>query len=194
MAPEIPSAPDEFFTRFFPQQYEASARCPREDTAARATFEGLGVGAWSFSVSGRALRAEAGRHADTALQVAVTAKDFDELFVERTRRKVAESGRVPNELLDALLPLFIDGRKLKLSSAVRGTLRVELRERGRAHALLLTPGADVASEPRAVVRLRLDDFFALVGRKVGVTKLLITGRLKVSGDKAHALKLAGFIG
>lgn len=190
----IPSSPDPFFQEFFPAQYLEYSRFPREDTVAKAAFSIPGAGVWSFSVRNRSLVVEKGLSEETALQISLSRADFDSLFVDRTRRKLSELGRIPQDTLDALLPLFVDADRLALARSTSGSLAIQLREGQSLYEIVITPGAGSPTEPKASVRLALSDFFALLGGQSSVPKLLLRGRLTVRGAKSHALKLAGLLG
>lgn len=194
MAIEIPSEPTAFFTEFFPAQYEKTPRLPRADTAAKAAFEVIGDGAWSFAVQGGKLKVEEGISPETAIQVGVSRRDFDGLFIERTRVAVARTGAIPAELMDVFRPLFVDEKKKHVATSAHGTVRVHLEEGGRTYDLSVTPGRGKATEPRTTVGMSLDDFLALVSGKKHLAGLLLRGHLRVRGEKTYALKLTGLLG
>lgn len=193
MPVEIPDDPNAFFTDFFKQQYAVSPRFPRADTAGQATFEVFDAGAWSFRVKDCTLHVEAGVSASTVIQVGVSRGDFDGLFIERTRRALTQSGRIPDELFDVFMPLFVDERKRRIAASSHGSIRIDLEEAGRVYRIMLTTGRDRPTEPRTVVGMRLEDFLGLVSGNNRIPGLLLRGRLRIRGEKAHALKLSGLL-
>lgn len=193
MPVELPAEPSTFFTEFLTQQYAASPRFPRADTAGHSAFEVFEDGAWSFGVRDRTLQVEPGISRDTVLRVGVSRRDFDGLFIERTRLALARSGRIPDELFDVFMPLFVDERKRSIAAGSRGSIRIDLGDAGQTYGVTFTPGPEGPTEPRTVIAMRLQDFFGLVAGKVGIPSLLLRGRLRIRGEKGHALKLSGLL-
>ncbi len=190
----IPSDPSVFFTEFLPARFAESRALPSADTAGRAAFVVDRVGAWSFQVRNEVLEVEEGVRPETVMQVGVSRSDFDGLFVERTRRKVAEAGGIPADLLMVFLPLFVDQKKKAVADGAEGSLRVDLDDHGATYEVTLTPGSGNPTEPKTIVRMRLEDFLGLMTGDRGIPGLLLRGRLKIRGETAHALRLSGLLG
>ncbi|MBK7972703.1 MAG: SCP2 sterol-binding domain-containing protein [Deltaproteobacteria bacterium] len=191
----VPSDPDAFFREFFPAQY---ARDPKRygtaDTPGAAVFHIDGGGSWSVRIARSRLAVERGAPADTRLTIAVSRPDFDAVFVRRTQDEVARTGTLSELSRDAFVPLFVTPRRLAIVERARGTLRFDLDHEGDRRALSITPGAPGASsEPRATIRVALDDFLQLLSRKKNPKLLFVTGRLKVKGDLGFALHMSGLV-
>ena len=191
---EIPQHPEEFFTQFFPAQYEVfKDRYPKGATDGSAAFEVNGVGAWSIRLVDGKLDVSAGVLPDNVIHIGVSAKDFDELFVRRTRRELKENGDFTNATKDAFRPLFATPKRKAIAMRSQGTLVLRIDQDGEKRDLAITVGGiKPVSPPRTIVNLPLDTFFDLLATGDS-TRLYLTGRLTMEGDAAYALMVGNIL-
>ncbi len=194
MSIRIPDSPEQFFLEFFPGQHALHrSRFPAGDSPGAAIFEVIGEGIWSIRMRGGSLVVDAGKPADTALQIALSPDDFRAVFVERTNRELAATGRISEEAMGAFRPLFTTEKKLKTIEGIRDTLAFSIDHDGEKRRLFITPGNGERGEPRTTIAVNLKTFLAMQNGKANTTMLFMTGKLKIRGDMGYAMRMQALL-
>ncbi|MFN7954366.1 MAG: SCP2 sterol-binding domain-containing protein [bacterium] len=190
----IPDDPDAFFREFFPARYaEDPHRYGTADTPGAAVFHVAGAGAWSVRIARSRLAVERGTPADARIQIHVSRDDFHAVFVHRTREELARDGRLSELSRNAFVPLFVTPKRLAIVERARGNLAFDLEHAGARRRLTIAPRPPLEADPRATIRMSLDDFLHVLAGQKNPKVLFLTGRLKVKGDLGYALHMSGLI-
>lgn len=180
----------QFFQEFFPEQYEKNPQFyPRRTAPGASAIEVFERGVWHFRVRDGKLVVSEGIPEDTFLRLGLTYEDFQAVYVARSVREIKATGDLSPDSKNVFRPMFPTEERWEIVRANRGTISIRLQDGDAAYTIVVTPGADAPTEPRAFVRMSLDDFLGMTAGRLKATALMVDGRLKIKGDLAHALRL-----
>ena len=127
--------------------------------------------------------------ADTLVQIALAAEDFEPILV-RGAQELEGEGTASDRQLAVFRALLLDAERATLVRSVEGSLAVELSAE-RTHRLTLIPGN---RPPRATaectVRCALADFWAMQRGQANPFELMMNGKIQISGDAQIVMALS----
>lgn len=187
----IPEGAPDFFEEFFPEQFALHRHALGVGTTSSAVnFVIEDDGAWSFHVRDAQLVVARGSHPDARLQLLFTRDDFEAIAIRRARNEVATRGTVSPRSLGPFRLLFSLEKKRDWSEREAGnSLLFAIDDAGVRRKMHLVPGAGpVPERARTVLHLKLADFLSLLNKESSGVAMLMSGRLRVSGDMTYALR------
>lgn len=217
----VPTAPERFLVEFLPAfvadiggpstpgsaggavgaASEAGARRARRPAGAGIAVRVVGVGEWTLHLEERALRVAPGVADDVALQLSLSARDFEPLVVEPTRRALAlstqEAGAAAERALAARglwtrLGRF-DEETADLLRRQEGRILVRVDDGGTSRNVALTPGLQPYSLDSAecCIDCELAALEAVQEKRKNPLDLFYEGQIRITGDAQIALAMAG---
>jgi SCP-2 sterol transfer family protein len=213
----VPTAPERFLVEFLPAFVAdiggpstpgnaggavggaSDARRARRPAGAGIAVRVVGVGEWTLHLAERALRVSPGMADDVALQLSVSARDFEPLVVEPTRRALATSDGVaaPERALAARglwtrLGRF-DDETADLLRRQEGRILVRVDDAGTSRNVALTPGLQPYSLDSAecCIDCEIAALEAVQEKRKNPLDLFYEGQIRITGDAQIALAMAG---
>jgi hypothetical protein len=218
----VPTAPERFLVEFLPAfvadiggpstsasgdaiggASEAGARRARRPAGAGIAVRVVGVGEWTLHLAERALRVSPGMSDDVALQLSLSARDFEPLVVEPMRRALAASGSSQEASVAAERALAARGLWTRLGRFDEETADLLRRQEGRilvrvddggiSRNVALTPGLQPYSLDSAecCIDCELAALAAVQEKRKNPLDLFYEGQIRITGDAQIALAMAG---
>jgi hypothetical protein len=214
----VPSAPERFLVEFLPAfvadiggpstpgtaggasgSASEGARRARRPAGAGIGVRVVGVGEWTLHLDERALRVSPGMDDDVALQLSLSARDFEPLVVEPTRRALAGAGgAAASQRALAARSLWLrlgrfDEETADLLRRQQGRILVRVDDGGTSRNVALTPGLQPYSLDSAecCIDCELAALEAVQEKRKNPLDLFYEGQIRITGDAQIALAMAG---
>jgi hypothetical protein len=190
----VPSDPEEFFTRYLPEQLAASPELATGITSIGSiTCRVLGAGEWSLRLNDGVLEVTRGMEEDVMLQITVLAPDFETLVLTPTREIVSGPHRPIPHGGGALAALAVSAETARLVRRVPGSVLFVAKDGEVRRRLLVTPGVRAANLDSAdcTIECALEDVVAMRAKGSSPMQLFTAGKLRLKGNVQIAMALAG---
>ncbi len=187
----VPSSPESFFTHYIPDRFAALRGFEGVSSLGSIVFVVPGVGEWSFRLSGGQLRLEAGVAADAVVRVTIPIESFVPIVVQGTER-MASLELSPERQMIAFKALTLDAERVALVRAVLGSVAFAVIDGASTYRVYVTPGGrepNVVS-PECEVSCEVDAFWGLQTGTTNPLELLMSGKLRISGDAQIPMALS----
>ena len=190
--PIVPESPNEFFTQYIPQRYEAVKAGLSGKTSLGCLTFNVGDEAWSLRVKSGELEISQGMGPDVILQVSVAARDFKPVVVRGAEMQEREPASAQQQIL-AFKALTVDAERLSLVKNVRGSVAFVINDAGSAHKLVITPGSAQPNleQPECRLECLMTDFMDMQTGKLNPMQLAMSGRIRILGNAQIAMALSG---
>jgi len=214
----VPTTPERFLLEFLPAfvadiggpsgqgdaggpASDAGARRARRPAGAGIAVRVVGVGEWTLRLDERALGVSAGMADDVALQLSLSARDFEPLVVAPTRRALAGSGSdgaaagaraLAAKSFWTRLGRF-DEETAELLRCQEGRILVRVDDAGTSRNVALTPGLQPYSLDSAecCIDCEIAALEAVQDKRKNPLDLFYEGQIRITGDAQIALAMAG---
>jgi len=202
----LPDEPGRLLTEFLPQFF---ARLAAPEGAAGAlrppahrapapvgiVLRVVGAGEWTLRIVGTELVVLPGAGEDAALQISLSARDWEPLVVtplSRALEQQAGAAAPARGTIWARLGRW-DAETVDLLRRQPGGVLVRVDDAGTARNVALTPGSQQHSLETAacIIDCALSDLLELQAKRKNPLDLFYAGQIRISGDAQVALAMAG---
>ncbi len=189
----VPESPGPFFTDYLPARAQELADALRGKTSPGSmTFRVVGDGEWSVRIADGALSVAPGMADDVILQITLPKDDFGRIFVSGARRLAGESARVDKQVF-AFKALEAPEERIRMVKMIPGSLGFFVKEPDVTRTLVISPGARAydLEKPECRLDCSIDDWEDMQSGKAQPMQLVMSGKMRMSGNPQIAMALAG---
>ncbi len=187
----VPSSPASFFTQYIPARFAALTGFEGVSSFGSIVFAVPGVGEWAFRLRGGQLLLEEGLAADAVVRVSVPAESFVPIVVQGTERMASLDLSLERQMI-AFKALTLDAERVAMIRAVLGSVAFAVLDGASTHRVYVTPGGREPNmaNPECEVSCEADAFWGLQTGTTNPLELLMSGKLRISGDAQIPMALS----
>ena len=183
--PPTEITPQEFFTRWLPDELERLGAASVPDMTVRVSLTGEGGGSWDLTTSGGKLQVGvSGARPLVTLLLAV--QDWRAIVVgEAGPVDLSPPSASPTDLL------FVDAGSQQLLATLSGTYRFEVTGyNGRTWSLTALFNDETASDPpTATLTIDAETYGKILARELAAPEAYFTGKIVISGDAGRGMQV-----
>jgi putative sterol carrier protein len=186
----VPRSPADFFEHYVPARFEDHQQSLGPvSSSGSLSFSVFETVQYSFRIEGGRLVVEHGVAQDCILQLSVSHEDFQAVVV----RAAEEQQRAIGSQVLAFKALLADAERIALIRKSSGTLDLAIRDAKTVHHVFVTPGSAAPNleAPACAVHCELPDFLALQAGTQHPMQLVMSGRIRITGNAHLAMALSG---
>ncbi|HEX3774454.1 MAG TPA: SCP2 sterol-binding domain-containing protein [Polyangiaceae bacterium] len=187
----VPSSPDAFFSNYIPARFAELHGFEQASSAGSVLFVVPGEGQWAYRLERGKLSIAPSAGADNIVTITIPSESFAPIVVFAAERLAGEPLSAERQLL-AFRALTLDAERAALIRVVTGTIAFSVVEGNTAHNLYVTPGSGKPNlaQPECEIACEADAFWGLQSGAQNPFELLMSGKLRISGDAQIPMALS----
>ena len=187
----VPASPELFFTQYIPARFSGLPGLEQVSSSGSVLFAVPEVGLWALRMRSGQLACEASPASDALLRVTIPQASFEPIVVRGTER-MAALALSPDKQLLAFRALTLDSERAAQIRSVVGSVAFAVLDGGSAHRVYLTPGGGEPNlkQPECEISCESEAFWGLQTGTHNPIELLMSGKLKISGDAQIPMALS----
>lgn len=188
---DVPSSPEPFFTQYIPARFAALTGFEAVSSPGCIVFAVPGAGAWAFRMSSGRLLQEPGAPTDAVVRITIPEESFEPIVVRGTERLARLELSLERQMI-AFRALTLDAERAALIRGVAGSVSFAVLDGASTHRVYVTPGAGEpnVARPECEVSCEADAFWGLQTGTTNPLELLMSGKLRISGDAQIPMALS----
>ena len=188
---QVPSSPDAFFANYIPARFAELTSFEAATSAGSVLFVVPGSGRWAYRLVSGQLRVDESVDPDVIVTITIPQESFEPIVVHGAQRLAGQALSAERQLL-AFRALTLDAERAALIRRVNGSVAFAVVEAAVAHRVFVTPGSDVPnlSQPECEISCDADAFWGLQSGAQNPFELLMSGKLRISGDAQIPMALS----
>ncbi|HEY4106414.1 MAG TPA: SCP2 sterol-binding domain-containing protein [Polyangiaceae bacterium] len=187
----VPSSPDAFFSTYIPVRFAELSGFEQASSAGSVLFAVPAVGQWAYRLERGKLSISPSAGADNIVTITIPNESFAPIVVFGAERLAGEPLSAERQLL-AFRALTLDAERAALIRAVQGSIAFSVVDGATAHKLYVTPGSGKPNlaQPECEISCEADAFLGLQSGAQNPFELLMSGKLRISGDAQIPMALS----
>lgn len=187
----VPTSPEDFFTHYIPSHFSGLPGFEQVSSSGSIVFAVPAFGVWAFRMRRGELLQEPVVKSDAVVRITIPKESFEPIVVRGTERMVGLA-LPPEKQLLAFRALTIDAERAELIRRVAGSVAFSVIDGPTTHRVYITPGVAEPnmSRPECEVSCEADAFWGLQTGAQNPIELLMSGKIKISGDAQIPMALS----
>jgi len=187
----VPSSPESYFTQYIPERFSGLPGFERVSSLGSVLFAMPGVGLWSFQLREGRLLCTLGIESDSVVRITIPQESFEPIVVRGTERLAGLSLSPEKEML-AFRALTLDAERLAQIRSVTGSVSFAVLDGQSSHRVYVTPGSGEPNlaRPECEISCEAEAFWGLQTGAQNPIELLMSGKIKISGEAQIAMALS----
>jgi hypothetical protein len=187
----IPSSPEPFFSSYILERFAGLTGFEGVSSAGSLVFAVPGAGEWAFRLRAGRLALGTGAITDAVVRVTIPEASFVAIVVQGTER-LAGLQLSPERQMLAFKALTLDAERTAMIRAVLGSVCFAVVDGATTHRVFVTPGSGQPnlSKPECEVSCDAASFWGLQSGSTNPIELLMSGKLRISGDAQIPMALS----
>jgi hypothetical protein len=188
---EVPSSPEAFFSQYIPARFASLTGFEAVSSPGSIVFAVPGAGAWAFRMRAGRLLQEPGDVTDAVVRITVPEESFEPIVVRGTERLAALDLSLERQMI-AFRALTLDAERAAMIRSVAGSVSFAVLDGASTHRVYVTPGGGEpnVARPECEVSCEADAFWGLQTGTTNPLELLMSGKLRISGDAQIPMALS----
>ena len=189
---DVPQSPAAFFTEYIPARFAELPGFEPVSSLGSVVFAVPGAGEWAFRLDAGKLLMEPGVRADAIVRITIPETSFLPIVVAGAERLVGQSVSPERQLL-AFRALTLDADRAAQVRQVAGSVAFAVIEGSTTHRVYVTPGSASPNlkQPECEISCEAESFWGLQSGQSNPIELLMSGKLRISGDAQIPMALSG---
>ena len=187
----VPSSPELFFTQYIPARFAALTGFEGISSVGSVLFAVPGAGVWGFRLRAGRLVQEFDAASDAIARITIPGESFEPIVVRGSERLAALELSLDRQML-AFRALTLDVERVTMIRAVSGSVSFAVLDSGSAHRVYVTPGGGEPNfaNPECEISCDAESFWALQTGAANPIELLMSGKLRITGDAQIPMALS----
>ncbi|HEX3849949.1 MAG TPA: SCP2 sterol-binding domain-containing protein [Polyangiaceae bacterium] len=188
---EVPSSPEAFFTQYIPARFASLTGFEAVSSPGSIVFAVPEAGTWAFRMRAGRLLQESGAVSDAVVRITVPEESFEPIVVRGTERLAALELSLERQMI-AFRALTLDAERAAMIRSVAGSVSFAVLDGASTHRVYVTPGGGEpnVARPECEVSCEADAFWGLQTGTTNPLELLMSGKLRISGDAQIPMALS----
>jgi len=188
---DVPVSPEPFFTQYIPARFSGLPGFERVSSEGSAVFAVPDVGVWAFRLRNGTLGCEPGVPSDAVARITIPQASFEPIVVRGTER-MAGLALAPDKQMLAFKALTLDPERVAQIRSVVGSVCFAVLDGATTHRVYVTPGSAEPnlSKPECEISCEAEAFWGLQTGAQNPIELLMSGKIKISGDAQIPMALS----